>query len=277
MPALPLPHVRHIVAVASGKGGVGKSTTATNLAVALGLQGLSVGLLDADILGPSQPRMMGVKNAEPQSDGEVIQPVINHGVKIMSMGFLVDEQTPTVWRGPMVQSALLQMLRQVAWGSAKTPLDVLVIDMPPGTGDIQLTLAQQVAVSGAVIVSTPQDIALIDARKGLEMFKKVNVPVLGLVENMSTFCCPNCGHASPIFGTGGARAMAQTLGYPLLAEVPLEMPVRELTDNGTPVVIGAPESRAAGAYRQLATQVWTSLNAAPAQPAAPASVKIVME
>jgi ATP-binding protein involved in chromosome partitioning len=274
MPAVQLPHVHHIIAVASGKGGVGKSTTAVNLAVALGLQGLQVGLLDADIYGPSQPRMLGVKDAQPDSDGQTIQPVINHGVRLMSMGFLVDEATPTVWRGPMVQSAITQMLKQVAWGTEKTPLDVLVVDMPPGTGDTQLSLTQQVALSGAVIVSTPQDIALLDARKGLEMFKKVNVPILGLVENMSVFCCPQCGTASPIFGAHGTRNLASSLGYDLLAEVPLEMPVRELTDSGTPVVLGAPDSVAAGAYRQLAAKVWEKLQR-PA--AAPSSVKIVFE
>ena len=274
MPQTSLPFVKHIIAVASGKGGVGKSTTAVNLAVALGLQSLQVGLLDADIYGPSQPRMLGVKGAEPASDGQTIQPVINHGVRLMSMGFLVEETTPTVWRGPMVQSALTQMLRQVAWGTAAHPLDVLVIDMPPGTGDTQLSLTQNVALSGAIIVSTPQDIALLDARKGLEMFKKVNVPILGLVENMSTFCCPNCGHASAIFGTEGTKNLAAQLGYDLLAEVPLEMPVRELTDSGTPVVIGAPDSLAAMAYRQLATRVWDKLSA---PQTAPTSVKIVFE
>lgn len=274
MPAVQLPHVHHIIAVASGKGGVGKSTTAVNLAVALGLQGLQVGLLDADIYGPSQPRMLGVKDAQPESDGQVIQPIINHGVRLMSMGFLVDETTPTVWRGPMVQSALTQMLKQVAWGTEKTPLDVLVVDMPPGTGDTQLSLTQQVALSGAVIVSTPQDIALLDARKGLEMFKKVNVPILGLVENMSVFCCPQCGTASPIFGAHGTRNLASSLGYDLLAEVPLEMPVRELTDSGTPLVIGAPDSLAAAAYRGLAARVWEKLQ----RPAAVlSSVKIVFE
>ncbi len=274
MPQTTLPHVQHIIAVASGKGGVGKSTTAANLAVALGLQGLNVGLLDADIYGPSQPRMLGVKDAQPDSDGQTIQPVINHGVRLMSMGFLVDETTPTVWRGPMVQSALTQMLKQVAWGTSTSPLDVLVVDMPPGTGDTQLSLTQQVALSGAVIVSTPQDIALLDARKGLEMFKKVNVPILGLVENMSVFCCPNCGTASPIFGAHGTRDLASSLGYDLLAEVPLEMPVRELTDSGTPVVIGAPDSLAAAAYRQLAARVWAKLQL---PTAVPSSVKIVFE
>ena len=265
-----LENVSHIIAVGSGKGGVGKSTTAVNLAVALAVEGLKVGLLDADIYGPSQPRMLGVKDAQPESDGTAITPVVNHGVKLMSMGFLVEETTPTVWRGPMVQSALMQMLRQVQWA----PLDVLVVDMPPGTGDTQLSLTQQVALSGAIIVSTPQDIALIDARKGLEMFKKVNVPILGLVENMSTFCCPNCQHESPIFGRHGTREMAKELGYTLLAEVPLEMPVREHTDAGTPVVIAAPDSKAATAYRAMAKQVWETVNTPAAKPA---GVRIVME
>lgn len=274
MPQTALPYVQHIIAVASGKGGVGKSTTAVNLAVALGLQGLQVGLLDADIYGPSQPRMLGVKDAQPDSDGQTIQPVVNHGVRLMSMGFLVDETTPTVWRGPMVQSALMQMLKQVAWGTEQAPLDVLVVDMPPGTGDTQLSLTQQVALSGAVIVSTPQDIALLDARKGLEMFKKVNVPILGLVENMSVFCCPHCGKDSAIFGAHGTRDLAASLGYDLLAEVPLEMPVREHTDSGRPVVIAAPDSKAAAAYRGLAAAVWERLQ----RPAAtPSSVKIVFE
>ncbi len=262
-----------MIAVASGKGGVGKSTTAMNLAVALGLKGLNVGLLDADIYGPSQPRMMGVKDAKPDSDGQWIEPVVAHGIKLMSMGFMVDEATPTVWRGPMVQSALLQMLRQVRWGTEKKPLDVLVLDMPPGTGDTQLTLTQQVALAGAVIVSTPQDIALIDARKGLEMFKKVNVPVLGVVENMSVFCCPKCGEESRIFGAHGARDMAVTLGYDLLAEVPLDMQVREMTDNGNPLVIAAPDSKAAAVYRGLADQVWRKVET----PQPSAGVKIVIE
>lgn len=247
--------VTHIIAVASGKGGVGKSTTSANLAVALAAKGLKVGLLDADVYGPSAPRMLGVKDAKPESDGERIDPVLAHGLKVMSMGFLVDEHTPMVWRGPMVQSALIQMLRQVNWA----PLDVLVVDMPPGTGDTQLAMSQQVALSGAVIVSTPQDIALIDARKGLEMFNKVNVPILGIVENMSMFCCPNCGYETPIFGVHGARQMADELGYELLAQVPLEVAVREQTDNGLPVVIGLPQTRSAEVYRQLATRVWEKL------------------
>ncbi|NBV54536.1 MAG: ATP-binding protein [Proteobacteria bacterium] len=269
-----IPHVKHIIAVASGKGGVGKSTTAANLAVALAVQGLQVGLLDADVYGPSAPRMMGVKDAKPESDGQQIAPVIAHGVRVMSMGFLADETTPMVWRGPMVQSALMQMLRQVVWGSAAKPLDVLVLDMPPGTGDTQLSITQQVALSGAVIVSTPQDIALIDARKGLEMFKKVNVPILGVVENMSIFCCPHCGKNSPIFGAHGAREMAQELGYELLAEVPLEMAVRENTDAGRPLVLAAPDSPAAAVYRTMAARVWQKINTPASKPA---GVKIVME
>lgn len=274
--------MRFIVAVASGKGGVGKSTTAVNLAAALALQGVNVGVLDADIYGPSQPRMLGVANHQPDSDGEAIQPVLaelsgpggDAAVKVMSMGFLVDETTPTVWRGPMVQSALMQMLRQVVWGKADKPLDVLVLDMPPGTGDAQLSITQQVALAGAVIVSTPQDIALIDARKGMEMFKKVNVPILGIVENMSHFCCPNCGHESPIFGAGGAKQMAESLGHPLLAEVPLALEVRENTDSGQPLVISAPESAAAEAYKNMAKAVWAKLNTPLARPS---GVKIVME
>lgn len=266
-------NVTRVIAVASGKGGVGKSTTAMNMAVALGLKGLNVGLLDADIYGPSQPRMLGVKDAKPESDGQWIEPVVAHGIKLMSMGFFVDEATPTVWRGPMVQSALMQMLRQVKWGTEKKPLDVLVLDMPPGTGDTQLTITQNVALVGAVIVSTPQDIALIDARKGLEMFKKVNVPVLGVVENMSVFCCPNCGHEAPIFGKHGARTMAEELGYDVLAEVPLEMQVREMTDSGRPLVIAAPDSKAAAVYRTLADKVWEKITA----PSEMGTVKIVIE
>jgi ATP-binding protein involved in chromosome partitioning len=277
-----VPHVRHIVAVASGKGGVGKSTTAVNVAAALALQELRVGVLDADIYGPSQPRMLGMAGAQPESDGQHINPVLaalsgpggKVTIPVMSMGFLVDETTPTVWRGPMVQSALMQMLRQVVWGTAEKPLDILILDMPPGTGDAQLSITQQVALSGAVIVSTPQDIALIDARKGLEMFKKVNVPILGLVENMSHFCCPACGHEAPIFGRGGAKALAAELGLPLLAEVPLALEVREHTDSGLPLVISVPESIAAAAYRGLAAQVWAAVNA-PARKIS--SVKIVLE
>jgi ATP-binding protein involved in chromosome partitioning len=256
-----IPFVQHIIAVASGKGGVGKSTTAMNLAVALAVQGLRVGLLDADIYGPSQPHMLGVRGRQPESDGERIRPVVNHGVALMSMGFLVDETTPTVWRGPMVQSALTQMLRQVVWGTAEAPLDVLVVDMPPGTGDTQLSLVQNVALSGAVIVSTPQDVALLDARKGLEMFRKVNVPILGLVENMSVFCCPNCGHSSAIFGAHGAKQLAEELGYAVLAEVPLALDIRTHTDTGRPLVVSLPDSPAAAVYRAMAATVWGMLQA----------------
>jgi ATP-binding protein involved in chromosome partitioning len=265
-----LDQVTHIIAVASGKGGVGKSTTAMNLAVALAAHtGLKVGLMDADVYGPSLPRMLGVKEAKPESDGEVIDPVLVHGLKVISMGFMMEEETPVVWRGPMVQSALMQMARQVRWGT----LDVLVIDMPPGTGDTQLSIAQQLALSGAVIVSTPQDIALIDARKGLEMFKKVNVPILGLVENMSTFICPHCQEETKIFSHGGAKAEAEKLGYPLLAEIPLDPTLRELTDTGKPLVLHAPDSLPAAAYRNMADRVWATLQSH----AAPAPVKIVIE
>jgi len=268
-----IPHVNHIVAVASGKGGVGKSTTSMNLAVALAVQGLRVGLLDADVYGPSQPRMMGVADSQPESDGERINPVVAHGVKVMSMGFLSDEQTPMVWRGPMVQSALMQMLKTVNWGTDETPLDVLVLDMPPGTGDTQLTLTQQVALDGAVIVTTPQDIALMDARKGLEMFNKVNVRVLGIVENMAGFCCPHCGETSDIFGAGGGARMAAETGVEILGRVPLALAVREGTDGGRPLVVNAPESEVAAIYRDLAAKVWEKISAAPVQ----SGVKIVIE
>jgi ATP-binding protein involved in chromosome partitioning len=279
--AQPVPHIQYVIAVASGKGGVGKSTTAVNLAVALALQGLKVGILDADIYGPSVPRMMGVAGAEPVSDGERITPVTatfngqggKTEVAVMSMGFLVDENSPTIWRGPMVQSALMQMLGQVNWGTAAAPLDVLVLDMPPGTGDVQLGLMQKAVLSGAVVVSTPQDIALIDARKGLEMFKKMNIPILGIVENMSIFCCPNCGHNSAIFGSGGAKQMAKKLGYPLLAEVPLALEVQHNTDSGQPLVISAPQSAAAQAYTAMAAAVWEKINT----PAAQGPVKVRIE
>jgi ATP-binding protein involved in chromosome partitioning len=249
--------VANIVAVASGKGGVGKSTTAVNLAAGLSAKGLKVGILDADIYGPSLPRLLGLKGQPKQVDDK-LEPMSAYGLKVMSMGFLVDEETPMIWRGPMVMSALTQMLKDVAWGE----LDILVVDMPPGTGDAQLTMAQQVPLAGAVIVSTPQDLALIDARKGLNMFRKVNVPVLGIVENMSTFVCPHCGTRSDIFGHGGAKQEAERLGVPFLGEVPLTMSVRELSDQGRPIVVSDPESPAAEAFRQIADRTWAELQGA---------------
>jgi ATP-binding protein involved in chromosome partitioning len=251
-----VPGVRHIIAIASGKGGVGKSTVATNLALALAAEGHRVGILDADIYGPSQPRLLGIKG-KPQGDGRKLQPMRGHGVVCMSMGFLVAEDTPMIWRGPMVMSALNQMLRDVEWGE----LDVLVVDMPPGTGDAQLTMAQQVPLAGAVIVSTPQDIALIDARKGLAMFQKVNVPVLGLVENMSYFLCPHCGGRSEVFCHGGARREAERLGADFLGEIPLDTAIRETSDAGRPIVATEPESAEARAFRAIARRVWEKLGA----------------
>ena len=247
--------VRHIVAVASGKGGVGKSTTAVNLAVALAQQGHKVGLLDADIYGPSMPQMMAISGKPSSPDGKNLDPMANHGVKVMSIGFLIEEDTPMIWRGPMVQSALTQMMRDVNWGE----LDVLVVDMPPGTGDAQLTMAQSVPLSGAVIVSTPQDIALLDARKGLNMFKKVDVPVLGIVENMSYYVCHSCGARSEIFGHGGARREAEKLGCAFLGDVPLDIAIRETSDDGNPIVASQPDSPHAAAYLAIADQVWESL------------------
>ncbi len=266
-----IPGIRHIIAVASGKGGVGKSTTAVNLALALKDQGLSVGILDADIYGPSMPRLFGLTGQPQELAGNKLDPMRRYGLKVMSMGFLVDESTPMIWRGPMVISAISQMLKDVAWGE----LDVLVVDMPPGTGDAQLTMAQQVPLAGAVIVSTPQDLALIDARKGINMFSKVNVPVLGIVENMSTFICPHCGGRSDIFGHGGAKAEAEKLGVPFLGEVPLTMVVRERSDSGEPVVASVPDSEVAQAYRQIAQTAWAEIERASGE-ARPAP-KIVME
>ena len=249
-----LPEVRAIVAVASGKGGVGKSTVAVNLAVALARQGLRVGLLDADIYGPSLPRMLGLAR-KPELRGDRMIPLPAWGLKAMSIGFLVEEETPMIWRGPMVMGALEQMLGQVTWGA----LDVLVVDMPPGTGDAQLTMAQRVALTGAVIVSTPQDIALIDARRGVKMFERVHVPVLGLVENMSYYCCPNCGHRAELFGHGGVRAEAARMRTDFLGEVPLVLEVRTASDAGTPIVAAAPESDSAKAFRAVADAVWAKL------------------
>jgi ATP-binding protein involved in chromosome partitioning len=254
--ALLLPDVRAIVAVASGKGGVGKSTTAVNIAVALARQGHAVGLLDADIYGPSMPRMLGVSR-RPDVRGERLIPISAWGLKAMSIGFLVEEETPMIWRGPMVMGALEQMLGQVEWG----PLDIMIIDMPPGTGDAQLTIAQRVALTGAVIVSTPQDVALLDARRGVRMFERTRVPVLGLVENMSFFCCPQCGHRSEIFGHGGARMEAQRMGVEFLGEVPLLLDIRTASDAGTPIVAAAPDGHAADAFASVAKKVWAKASA----------------
>lgn len=245
-----------IVAVASGKGGVGKSTTAINLAVALARSGRKVGLLDADIYGPSIPRLSGVTGRPRSADGRRLEPMQAHGLKLMSIGFLIDEETPMIWRGPMVQSALQQMLGDVEWG----PLDILIVDLPPGTGDAQLTMAQRVPLAGAVIVSTPQDIALLDARKAINMFRKVDVPILGVVENMSYFCCPNCGHRSEIFAHGGARACAERFGVPFLGEIPLDPTIREMSDEGTPVVADQPASPQAAPYLDLAGNVLQHLS-----------------
>ena len=260
-----VPGVKAIVAVASGKGGVGKSTTASNLALAMAANGLKVGLLDADIYGPSMPRMLGISGRPNSHDGRTLEPMENYGIKVMSMGFLVAEDTPMIWRGPMVMSALQQMLRDVNWGE----LDVLVVDMPPGTGDAQLTMAQQVPLAGAIIVSTPQDIALLDARKGLNMFRRVDVPVLGIIENMSYFCCPNCGHRTDIFSHGGARKEADDLGMEFLGEIPLHLDIRETSDQGQPIVVSQPESEHAKAYRGIAKRVWEKIagNQGPARAA----------
>jgi ATP-binding protein involved in chromosome partitioning len=246
-----LPGVESIIAVASGKGGVGKSTTAVNLALGLRDLGLKVGILDADIYGPSLPKLLAIREKPQTAGGTRLKPIVRHGMPVMSIGFLIEEETPMIWRGPMVMSALTQMLREVEWGA----LDVMVVDMPPGTGDAQLTMAQQVPLKGAVIVSTPQDLALIDARRGIAMFRRVNVPVLGIVENMSTFICPHCGTRSDIFGHGGARHEAERLGVPFLGEVPLDITIRENSDAGLPVVATAPESANAKIYRDIAARV----------------------
>ena len=266
-----VPGVRAIVAVASGKGGVGKSTVTANLALAMKANGLSVGVLDADIYGPSMPRMLGISGRPASADGKILRPMENYGLKCMSIGFLVPEDTPMIWRGPMVMGALQQMLRDVAWGE----LDIMIVDMPPGTGDAQLTMAQQVALAGAVIVSTPQDIALIDARKGLNMFKKVDVPVLGIIENMSYFLCPHCGERSDIFGHGGARREAERLGTDFLGEVPLDLAIRETSDEGRPITASQPDSPYAHIFRDIAARVWQKVSGdSPARRAAP---RIVIE
>ncbi len=252
-----LPGIGQIIAVASGKGGVGKSTTSTNLALALAALGKRVGVLDADIYGPSQPRMFGIAGKPSSPDGKKLLPMQNYGVKVMSMGFLVEEDAPMIWRGPMVQSAIQQMLGDVEWGE----LDIMVVDLPPGTGDAQLTMAQRVPLAGAVIVSTPQDIALLDARKALNMFRKVDVPVLGIVENMSYFCCPNCGHRSDIFSHGGARQTALHYGVDFLGEIPLDLEIRENSDSGQPLVVIRPDSPQAQCYLMIARAVLDSLAA----------------
>ena len=252
-----VPGVKHIIAVASGKGGVGKSTTAVNLALGLAANGIATGLLDADIYGPSMPRMLGVTEKPESLDGKMLKPIERYGLRTMSIGYIVNEDTPMIWRGPMVSSALEQMLRDVQWGE----LDVLVVDMPPGTGDAQLTLAQRVALAGAVIVSTPQDIALVDARKGLAMSRKVAVPVLGIVENMSYFLCPKCGERSEIFGHGGAREEADKLGVPFLGEVPLHLDIRTTSDSGHPIVVSKPDSPHAQVYKNIAGRMWKQLSA----------------
>ncbi|HQF30084.1 MAG TPA: iron-sulfur cluster carrier protein ApbC [Hyphomicrobiales bacterium] len=266
-----LPNVKSIIAVASGKGGVGKSTSAINIALGLKALGLKVGVLDADIYGPSMPRLLGITDQPQAANESQLAPMKGFGLEVMSIGFLVEEDTPMIWRGPMVMSAITQMLREVDWGE----LDVLVVDMPPGTGDAQLTMAQQVPLAGAVIISTPQDLALIDARKGIAMFRKVDVPILGVVENMSYFLCPSCGTRSNIFGTGGAKAEATRLGVPFLGEVPLHMDIREKSDAGTPVVAAEPDGPHAKIYKDIAARVWADLQAK--RGGAKAAPKIVVE
>jgi ATP-binding protein involved in chromosome partitioning len=263
-----VPGVEAIIAVASGKGGVGKSTTAVNLALGLRDLGLKVGILDADIYGPSLPKLLAIRERPQTLGGTRLKPITRHGLTVMSIGFLIDEETPMIWRGPMVISALTQMLREVEWGA----LDVMVVDMPPGTGDAQLTMAQQVPLKGAVIVSTPQDLALIDARRGIAMFRKVNVPVLGIIENMSYFLCPQCGTRSDIFSHGGARHEAERLGVPFLGEVPLHMDIREKSDAGLPVVATMPDGALAEVYRDIAAKVRDQLRG-PSRP----PPKIVVE
>ena len=246
-----LPKVKNIVAVASGKGGVGKSTTAVNLALALAAEGAKVGILDADIYGPSQPMMMGLQGRPESEDGKTIEPMVNYGVQVMSIGFLVDEDQAMIWRGPMVTQALDQLLRQTNWGD----LDYLIVDMPPGTGDIALTLTQRVPLTGVVIVTTPQDIALLDAKKGLTMFEKVSVPILGLVENMSVYVCPNCGHTEHIFGADGGRRMAEQYKVDYLGALPLNLAIREQTDSGHPTVVAEPDGEIAQIYKTVARRV----------------------
>ena len=258
-PKAGVPGVGAIIAVASGKGGVGKSTTTVNLALGFQANGLKVGILDADIYGPSIPRLLNISGKPQQLEDRKIAPMQNYGLKAMSIGFLVEEGTAMIWRGPMIQSALLQMLREVGWGE----LDILVIDMPPGTGDVQLTLAQQVPLAGAVIVSTPQDLALIDARKAIAMFGKVEIPILGIIENMSYFLAPDTGTRYDIFGHGGAKSEAERIGVPFLGEIPLTMDIRERSDAGTPVVVSDPDSASAAVYREIASKAWAEIKGKP--------------
>jgi ATP-binding protein involved in chromosome partitioning len=269
-PAPLLPGVKHVIAVAAGKGGVGKSTTSVNLALALQRLGLRIGLYDADIFGPSQPRMLGVSHLQPTSnpDNKTLNPVEAHGLKVMSIGFMVPEDSAIIWRGAMVMGALEQLLRDVVWGE----LDVMIIDMPPGTGDTQLTISQKLPLAGAVIVSTPQDIALLDARKAINMFSKVNVPMLGIIENMSVYHCPNCGHEAHIFGHGGARAEGEKLGIEFLGALPLDIRIRTTGDEGTPIVMSEPESPLAQAYMALANKLWDKVSSGQVSKPAPAIV-----
>lgn len=267
-----IPGVKNIIAVASGKGGVGKSATAVNLALALSAEGASVGILDADIYGPSQPQMLGISGHPESLDGKTMEPVLAHGIQAMSIGLLIDAETPMVWRGPMVTQALQQLLNDTNWKD----LDYLVVDLPPGTGDIQLTLAQKIPVTGAVIVTTPQDIALLDARKGLKMFEKVGIPILGIVENMSTHTCSQCGHTEPIFGTGGGEKMCQDYNVEFLGALPLDIKIREHTDTGKPSVVAEPDGKIAGIYRLIARRIAVKV-AESAEDHSELFAKIVME